>query len=314
MSPIDPSDPPAQTQTQTQAQTQTPAPASSTAPPRTVRVIWLLAGGALALFAIGQTSLALVNLLAFHRVTEPLTTTDIGDIDTIRISGDSGSVRVAGAESGSTAVSGEVRLQGDLWSPGHEERIDGRTLVLDSWCPVFGTLACAADYRLTVPPEVSLEIVMSGDSDIAGVDGALTVDAGGGGIVVQGGDGPLRLHSSGGAISVVDGTGPVTAQSAGGGITLVDSVAGKVQLDSSGGSISVSFSDPPRDVIARSSGGSVIVRVPRDPGGYAVEAEATGGASTVEVRTDPVAERTILARSGGRDVAVVYREDSAGTG
>jgi hypothetical protein len=57
----------------------------------------------------------------------------------------------------------------------------------------------------------------------------------------------------------------------------------------------------------------VLVRLPRDEDiSYDVDVSSSGGGTGVEVRTDPSAERTVVAHSSGGRVDVVYSDDPTG--
>ena len=277
--------------------------------------LWLALGGTLALLIVAYGCLVLVNLLARETSNQTLDLADLGDlsqVERIRIDISSGSVRITGAE-GHDGVTGELRVQRDLWSPEHRARLDGDTLVLETDCPVFGTLFCGVDYELTVPLDLAVDIDSSGGGlTVIGATAPLDLRSSGGGIVVRDATGPITVDSSGGGIEVID-SGDVEASSSGGSVRISGSTADRAVVSSSGGGVTIDFSQPPSDVRADSSGGGVTVRLPNDPDiAYDVDTSASGGSTNVEVRTDPTAGRTIAAHSSGGSVDVVYDDGQTG--
>jgi hypothetical protein len=280
------------------------------------KALWMIVGGVLATYAVAQGSLSLINLLATHTTTESLDLSGIADADAverIRIDGFSG-VRVTAAEA-DTPISGELAVTHDLWSPDQHTHVDGDTLVLESECPLTGTLFCGITYDLTVPTGLAVETTSGyGDITVIAVEAAIDLSSSGGDITVIDADGPITLHTSGGDVDVVDSGGDLDLSSSGGSIRATGSTAERVTSGSSGGEITLGFIETPTLVEASTSGGDLVIRVPADDSLYDVEVHTAGGGSEITVRTDPSSERSIIARTSGGDVAVLYGDDGGSAG
>ncbi|GAA0339118.1 hypothetical protein [Streptomyces blastmyceticus] len=75
-----------------------------------------------------------------------------------------------------------------------------------------------------------------------------------------------------------------------------------VDLRTSGGDVTETFTVTPDRAEGRTSGGDVKIHVPRDS--YAVEASTSGGTRKVTVPTDDRSPRRITAHTQGGDVTV----------
>ena len=74
--------------------------------------------------------------------------------------------------------------------------------------------------------------------------------------------------------------------SSGGNVTAHGLVGDSVDVESSGGDVTLSFAAPPMQVVADSRGGSVVIEVPDTPDSYRVLASSSGGDATTRIRTD----------------------------
>lgn len=120
------------------------------------------------------------------------------------------------------------------------------------------------DARLTVPPNVRLDLDTSGGSiSVLGDRQAdLKADTSGGSITVDGGQATMDLDTSGGNIQVRRALSVLRADTSGGGITVdyVGASATDVSVDTSGGSIRVGVDAAAKlNVDASTSGGSVTI-------------------------------------------------------
>jgi hypothetical protein len=260
----------------------------------------LIGGSVLAVGALGLGTCSAVGAVARAERTEVVAFTE--PITAIRVSGDVNDLRLVGADI-PTVTGARTELRG--WTePTVSERVVGGVLLIDVTCPWFLSINCGAGYSLQVPSGISLELSTSGgDVRVEAVDGQLDIDSSGGGITVIDASGRLSAESSGGRISIVNPSGPVTASSSGGDVSVLDARSTVVDASSSGGGVRVEFVTVPDDVRADSSGGGVRVVV---PGGvaYAVDADSSGGSTTVDVATDSASPHRIRADSSGGNVRV----------
>lgn len=255
----------------------------------TSRRVWLGLGGLFTLLVTGYGCLTLVDLLALHRSREPIAIDSLRGVTNVRLRGGGGSVHLRDRDR--DGVSGTVRLSATLREPRHREHVEGNTLVLETSCPAFNSLLCSADYTLEIPQGMSI------DADLSG-----------GGITIEDVTGVLSLRSSGGDIDVTGATDAVTAASSGGAVRLRRSTSATVEVDSSGGGVTVSLTAVPASLRATSSGGGITVELPTGTTSYAVDANSGGGATTIDVRSDPRSANRIYAHSSGGDVRVRYLE------
>lgn len=152
-------------------------------------------------------------------------------------------------------------------SPEERRSITNGVLRIESSCPqlVFGT--CAADYQLTVPETVPLELVTEhGDIRLTAFRGL------------------VRLSTIGGDITVEAFCG-----------SLLDATA-------RGGDILVTATCLPKRMTLLTTTGDVDARVP--PGRYSVDVKTISGRATVGVADEPAAARRIQVLSNSGDVTV----------
>ncbi|MEU7133049.1 hypothetical protein [Streptomyces sp. NPDC046261] len=90
----------------------------------------------------------------------------------------------------------------------------------------------------------------------------------------------------------------------GGDITVSGGATGRLAVRSDGGGVTVGgFSAAPDLMDVNSSGGNVTLRVP--DGTYAVDASTDGGGQKVDVKTDPASHHKIKARTDGGRISVI---------
>lgn len=250
-----------------------------------IRIAWRIAGIGLAAIVVAWGAWSVATLLGRDVQTERRVLD--GPISSLEVHA-SGTIRVVAGDADRVVIT--ERIESSITGPDRTEERDGDRLVLRSSCPPAISTFCSVSYTIEVPRTASVLLRSSG-----------------GGIQVQGIDGAVDAHSSGGGVRVRGGTGALRLSSSGGGVTVLDGRSTTVDASSSGGGVRVELAVAPDDVDVDSSGGGVTVVLPRTEASYAVDASASGGSTQVEVRTDPVAERRIRARSSGGGATVRYR-------
>lgn len=106
------------------------------------------------------------------------------------------------------------------------------------------------------------ELASSGGSiTIKNSQGEINSQSSGGSFNLSYFEGKLDARSSGGSIRVSEFKGDISAQSSGGGINL-EGISGSINASSSGGSIKANLVSISKDLIFKSSGGSIAVTVP----------------------------------------------------
>jgi hypothetical protein len=197
-----------------------------------------------------------------------------GRITSVRVSSDSGDVRIHTGER--PGVRRTVHYDRD--KPGSTHRMDGDVLVIDS-CPVRN---CSIDYDITVPPGVRVAgEVDSGRFEVAGV-AAVNLDIDSGDVTVRQISGMVNVTASSGAVHLADVADAVT----------VRANSGDVSVDNAGAGVTV-----------RADSGAISVSVPR--GGYRVNTSSDSGDVESAVTVDPNGKRLDLHTDSG-DIAVRY--------
>lgn len=249
---------------------------------------WFVVGSIVTVITIGWGAFTAVALMAHERTRTPISFTGV---TVIRIDNSAGGMTITGIETlvADDTVSGIRRVDRGLMKPRFSERMEGSTLVISAECPAFSTANCSVHYDLNVPRGITLDLNSStGDLRVSGVDGAITADASAGGIRIEGSAGVVDAHSSAGEVKVLDSRSRI------------------VKAASSAGGVEVTFTEPPSDVIAKSSAGGVDVRLPRGETLYSVTADSSAGGVRVDVRTDPQSPNRIVADSSAGGVTVTY--------
>lgn len=221
-------------------------------------------------FALVMIAGGTTSLISVWWLRSEDVTTTFGATSSVRVYSGCGSVTVEGEERS------DIELTGTIWWSFTKPRVestevDGVRVVQVSCDGVSLGVGNTANVTLHVPSAT-----------------AVTVRASASALSVRGLAGDLDLRSDGGAVegSRLD--------------------AASVRAASSAGTVRLSFTSPPRDVTASSSGGSVTVLLPTGAETYHVTAKSSGGSTDVRVRTDPQSARAVDARSSAGSVLVDY--------
>ncbi len=196
-------------------------------------------------------------------------------------------VRISAGRPGVVEV--DRRLRSDsLRKPRALERLQGETLTLRDGCPRSGVVIfCEGRYDLRVPPDLDLRVVnRSGGVHASGLTGPLDLRGDNAGIAVDGAARSLRLHTSNGAIRASN-------------LRSTD-----IQASTSNSGVTLSFLVVPERVDAHTSNASIRVTVPVGSGPYAVQQQTSDGKTSIAVKTDPAATRTLLLRTSNGDIVV----------
>jgi hypothetical protein len=188
-------------------------------------------------------------------------------LDRVELEDSNGDVEILGATGPEVLIS---RVDSSVFGHSPEERrfvVDG-VFRIETSCPelVFG--ACTADYRLTVPEQVPLTIMVE--------------------------HGDLRLTAYRGSAVVSTRGGNVTVSAFCGSVLSATSTSGDVE---------VVATCPPNRLTLRTATGDITVRVP--PGRYGIDADTIGGhVELTGVADDPSARSRIQALSNSGDVSI----------
>jgi hypothetical protein len=113
----------------------------------------------------------------------------------------------------------------------------------------------------------------------------------------------VQAKAEGHSIDFVGVASPVTVDASDGSVDLVRIRSPRVSVDTQRGSISMLFDEPPEQVNATASDGSLTVQVPRDAT-YSLDAVAAQGSTTFGVRNDPSSEHHLYLRTSYGSITV----------
>ncbi|MGX7823943.1 DUF4097 family beta strand repeat-containing protein [Actinokineospora sp. 24-640] len=234
------------------------------------------------------------------------------DITSIRLNQDAGAVNIR--VGGTPSVTRTVHHLDD--KPGATHRVEGGALILEG----CGLNNCWIDYEVVVPRKVALagdvasgDVTVegavsvdlrtsSGDVDVRGVSGAVSVEANSGRVELAdvGENASVQVRS--GDVDLRGVRGDATVRSSSGTVT-VAGVGGKVDVEATSGDVAVGVSTV-SDVRAHANSGAVSVTVPR--GRYRMTVDVGSGEVDSAVADDPAGTAALdLAASSG-DVTVRY--------
>ncbi|MCS5718248.1 DUF4097 domain-containing protein [Herbiconiux sp. CPCC 205763] len=137
----------------------------------------------------------------------------------------------------------------------------------------------------------------------------LTVTTTNGKITASALDGDLDFTTMNGAVDVESPTGQVRLDTTNGAVRVSDAESSDVSAETTNGEIRLEFSEAPDTVTAKTTNGSVTVRVPDDGEDYFIEAQTTNGdIDTDGLVSDRRADRTITAETVNGGVTVDFNE------
>lgn len=154
---------------------------------------------------------------------------------------------------------------------------------------------------------------------VESVQGNVKMRTSGGGVMLKAISGPAEVHTSGGQIQAMELNAGLRAHTSGGNIRL-ERISGPIDVHTSGGSIDIDLVGENRGVVARTSGGSINLRVPSTIKAT-VNASTSGGRvrSNLAMTTLESSKHSlhgtvngggpeIVARSSGGSVSVMSHE------
>jgi Putative adhesin len=202
-----------------------------------------------------------------------------------------------------------------------------------SWLGWFSN--ANVDVTVEVPRAYNLELQTSGGNiDVRGVDGAAVGRTSGGRINVEAVNGDVNMRTSGGTVNLKQIKGAVDVHTSGGridadhiqgglradtsgGSIRCSHISGPIETSTSGGSISIELVGENQGIVAKTSGGSITLRVPSTVNGM-LNASTSGGSvsSDLPISVNEVSKNSlhgtlnkggveILARSSGGSIHIV---------
>lgn len=237
------------------------------------RLAWLISGAVLAIAALGWGTYNVLSALAHETRTE-MFTIPLGDVTTLDVRNDDGSVTVIG-------VAGAERIEvtaviNDGWRPGQAgTRVVGDIAEVRGKCPVLGSPWCSVDFTVVVP-----------------ADTRVIVDAANGQVTVRDTVAVVTVDNDNGRIELVDLGGPVIASNDNGSVVGEHLTGRSVDAATANGRIELTFTSPPDRVTARADNGSVTVAVPGEVT-YRVDMSTGNGSTDNRLGSDPTSERVL---------------------
>jgi hypothetical protein len=250
-----------------------------------VRRAWLIGGSVLTVLALALSTATVVGRLA--RETERVVRTfPAAEVERLDLRTANGAVEVLGSDVDEIEVVAEV--DHGLRRTTTSADVHGGALEVRSSCPLLGRW-CRTRYRVTVPREL-----------------AVAVESSNGRLDVRDLDGDVRARSRNGPMELTRVGGDLDLSTANGGLSATALRSDRVVAATSNGQIVLAFVDPPTDVGADSRNGRVDIAVPEGEVAYRVDLESRRGGTDSDVRTDPVSDRSIVARTDNGSVTVRY--------
>jgi len=175
-----------------------------------------------------------------------------------------------------------------------ESVADGRLSLGD---PACAESDCNVDFKVTVPPDVTVIAATQGGALVVSGTAGANLDSGGGDVHATRIDGPLTVTTGGGNLMVSGLTGALRADTAGGNLIVRGVTAATATVTTGGGDAAVAFAAAPDTVTVSTDGGAALLTVPGGP--YALTADSDGGSQMVGIATDPAARPSLTVTSGG---------------
>jgi hypothetical protein len=269
--------------------TQTAAPADRPAttgepPGRGSRTPLRVLAIGLSLLLVAYGAVVLASLLSRETRTS---SASFDGIRTVQLDTSFESVEVV-ATPGATSVDLDRRWTWSLHEPSVSARQVGDRLVVSSGCSFSPGLPCTGRVRLAVPEDVR---VVGGSSD--------------GHLLLSGLTGDLDVHNADGGVELRDVTGTLRLSTSDGSVDATGLTSRTVVVDTSDGSVRLSFANPPDSVRASTSDGSLEVVVPDDGTPYAVAVSVSDGSQQVDVPTDPGSAHRITVHTSDGSVRIL---------
>jgi Toastrack DUF4097 len=198
------------------------------------------------------------------------------------------------------------KLTGSLARPDFDSHQTAAGLALNARCPV-PTGNCTLDFHVTAPGGRPLNVSgSSGDLDVAGFRGHVTVSNGSGNLSASALAGTISLSAGSGDIGASGLAGSRVKLSNGSGNIDVTGLAATDVVGSDGsGDITLTFTRAPRQVTIENGSGNITLVLPRGPL-YQVDARSQSGNVGVGVKTRPSAPYAITATAGSGDISISY--------
>ena len=219
-----------------------------------------------------------------------------------RVTIDNADAIVRPGAGGRVSVNGTLR--GSLARPAFGWRSSAAGLTLHSRCLSWAGW-CRLGYGITAPAGLPLTVTDgSGDLNVSGFGGHVTLDGGSGNITVSHLSGTIELSNGAGDIAASGLDGSVRLSDGAGDIVGTGLAATDVVGDDGSGNIMLTFSKVPRRVNVTDESGDITLVLPRGHS-YLVSAHSSQGNTSVSVKTRPSSPYVIVASDGSGNITIV---------
>jgi hypothetical protein len=250
------------------------------------RNAWVVLGSVLAVVTLAYGVVNLLSLVA-HSTRTVDDRFPSADLRELSIDVDNGRARLVASTGDEVEV--HARISEGVFDVAYRAEVVGDRLEVSSGCSWFADWRCSVDLTIEVP---------SGLDVVAGTDN--------GDLVAEGLDGFLRFSSHNGTIRLNDVRGEISASTNNGDVVGSNLSAGRFDLETDNGTLTLAFDAPPGAVTAVTDNGDVEILLPDRETTYALEASSDNGRVDTPIRTDPRSDRSIRATSDNGDVSIRY--------
>jgi hypothetical protein len=166
---------------------------------------------------------------------------------------------------------------------------------------------CDFDATLTVPPRTGLTLSSGGgDLSVSGMEAGVNLSSDGGNAAVSGVDGNVSVDTSGGDLTAENLAGTLSFATYGGNVNGTALASATADIESYGGDVTLTFTNPPSNLTINTYGGNVNLVLPHNAAGYRLTADPSGGNLADPVNINQNSHDIIKIGSGGGDITVTY--------
>jgi hypothetical protein len=184
---------------------------------------------------------------------------------------------------------------------------------------------CGLDATLRLPARIGVTLATEGGNiSIPGFSGSADLLSGGGDVTAGSLSGTLQMRTDGGNVAVNSLSGAINLQTSGGDVT-AGSLSGTMRattdggnlnvqlmadpvadIESSGGDVTLTFTQAPRNLQISTDGGNMLVVLPLGSTAYDIQASVGGGNLTVSrsITQRGDAKNSLVLNSNGGDITV----------
>jgi len=269
------------------------------------RVLWLVAGGLLALvFTVcAGISLAGQTVGSVTRNEHHV----VGNVSEVRIDGRSAEVTLIPATGGQVVV--DAHAKGTLWVPKLKTEVDGGHLSLSGSCRDNPLGHCESSFVVSIPDGTPVTVeTRTGDVRASDLSGHVSIDAGSGDVVLSGLSGGTTARVSSGDIQASRLAGKLILETSSGDVDATELTSPTIDARATSGDVFLDVARIPKRVTVASSSGDVTILVPRNGRrGYDAQAATSSGEPAILVNRNDDSSHSLSAVTSSGDAMIRYR-------